>query len=103
MSLPLAIYPELVDKLFDFQHSILGDGDSCIDENLDTDSNEDEDTTVVKEADQLSKKNADVAVELKVADDSESVKVNLTNIPLVSYAPKASKSSAPSGMKTIYL
>nr|AFK33576.1 unknown [Lotus japonicus] len=106
VSLPLAIYPELVDKLFDFQHSILGDGDSCIDENLDTDSNEDEDTTVVEEADQLSKKNADVAVELKVADDSESVKVNLTNISLVSYAPKASKSSAPSDLgidKSIFI
>lgn len=79
----------------------MGNGDSCIDENLDTDSNEDEDITDDKEVDRLSKENADVAVELKVGDDSESVKVNLTSIPLVSYAPKASKSSASSGMKPL--
>lgn len=70
-----------------------------MDENLDTDSNEGEDTTHSKEVDQLSKEKADVAVELKVDDGSESVKVNLTNIPLISYAPKASTSSASSGMK----
>lgn len=49
--------------------------------------------------DQLSKENAGVAVELKVDDNSESVKVNLTDIPLVSYTPKASKFSASSGIK----
>ncbi|XP_027344420.1 uncharacterized protein LOC113856670 isoform X2 [Abrus precatorius] len=108
ISLPLAIHPELVDKLVNFQHSILGNGGSCMDENTDTDndSNEDEDATNNKEVDQLSKKNADVTVELKVDDNSESVKVNLTNIPLVRYAPKASKSSALSDLgidKSIFI
>jgi activating signal cointegrator complex subunit 1 len=52
---------------------------------------------------QLSKENADVAVELKVDDDSKSVKVNLTSIPFVSYAPKASKPSTSSGMEQYVL
>ncbi|KAL2332346.1 hypothetical protein Fmac_019927 [Flemingia macrophylla] len=93
ISLPLAIHPELVNKLINFQNSILGNG-SCMEESTDTDSNEGEDTTDNKEVDQLSKDKADVAVELKVDDDSETVKVNLANIPIVRYTPKASKSSA---------
>ncbi|MED6204824.1 hypothetical protein PIB30_012324 [Stylosanthes scabra] len=98
ISLPLAIHPELVDKLIKFQNSILGNEDACV--------NEDEDTTENKEVDQLSKENADVAVELKVEDGSAAVKVNLTNIPLVSYAPKASKSSTSSDLgidKSIFI
>ncbi|KAK2371380.1 putative eukaryotic LigT [Trifolium repens] len=106
ISLPLAIHPELVSKLMNFQHTILGNDDSCIDENHDTDSNEAEDTTDNKEVDQLSKENADVAVELKVDDDSKSVKVNLNSIPFVSYAPKASKPSTSSDLgidKSIFI
>ncbi|XP_004486771.1 uncharacterized protein [Cicer arietinum] len=106
ISLPLAIHPELVSKLINFQHTILGNDNSCIDENLDADSNEAEDTTDNKEVDQLSKENADVAVDLKVDDDCGSVKVNLTSIPLVSYAPKASKPSASSDLgidKSIFI
>ncbi|GAU10960.1 hypothetical protein TSUD_112540 [Trifolium subterraneum] len=106
ISLPLAIYPELVSKLMNFQHTILGNDDSCIDKNHDTDSNEAEDTTDNKEVDQLSKENADVAVELKVDDDSKSVKVNLTSIPFVSYAPKASKPTPSSDLgidKSIFI
>jgi len=72
------------------------------DESSDTDSKEEQGTTDTKGVDQLSKENAGVAVELKVYDNSESVKVNLTDIPLVSYKPKASKSSASSGIKTIW-
>ncbi|KAL2982348.1 hypothetical protein AAZX31_13G336900 [Glycine max] len=108
ISLPLAIHPELVNKLINFQHSILEIG-SCMDENTDTetDSNEDESTTNdTKKVDQLSKENSGVAVELKVNDNSKLVKVNVTNIPLVSYAPKASKSSAPSDLgidKSIFI
>ncbi|WJX96512.1 hypothetical protein P8452_77709 [Trifolium repens] len=107
ISLPLAIHPKLVSKLINFQHTILGNDDSCIDENLDTHSNEAEDTTDNnKEVDQLSKENADVAVEHKVDDDSKSVKVNLTSIPFVSYAPKASKPSTSSDLgidKSIFI
>ncbi|CAI8611914.1 unnamed protein product [Vicia faba] len=106
ISLPLAIHPELVSKLINFQNTILGNDDSCIDENLDTDSNEAEDTTDNKEGDQVSKEIADVAVELKVDDNSKSVKVNHTSIPLVSYAPKASKASTSSDLgidKSIFI
>ncbi|KAK8469770.1 hypothetical protein PHAVU_005G170400 [Phaseolus vulgaris] len=105
ISFPLAIHPELVDKLINFQHSILGNI-SYKDESTDTDSNEEEGTTYTKGVDQLSKENAGVAVELKVDDNSESVKVNLTDIPLVSYTPKASKFSASSDLgidKSIFI
>ncbi|KAK2422225.1 putative eukaryotic LigT [Trifolium repens] len=57
ISLPLAIHPELVSKLINFQHTILGNDDSCIGENLDTDSNEVEDTDN-KEVDQLIKEDS---------------------------------------------
>ncbi|KAM5579112.1 hypothetical protein ABKV19_009075 [Rosa sericea] len=63
ISLPLAIHPELVDKLVNFQNSILGITDSSQGENLDSGSNEDED--------QKLKKGSDVAVELK-AEPSKS-------------------------------
>ncbi|CAJ1955284.1 unnamed protein product [Sphenostylis stenocarpa] len=105
ISLPLAIHPELVDKLINFQHSILGDV-SCKDESTDTDSSEDEGPTDTKDVDQLSKENAGFEVELKVDDNSELVDVNLNNIPLVSYTPKASKSSASSDLgidKSIFI
>ncbi|XP_028796836.1 uncharacterized protein LOC114752271 isoform X4 [Neltuma alba] len=91
ISLPLAIHPELVNKLVSFQNSILGTGDSCVDENLESDSNEE--NTDNEEQDALSEEKPNVAVEVKVRDSNESVEVNLTNIPLVSYAPKATKSS----------
>ncbi|XP_059455927.1 uncharacterized protein LOC132186121 [Corylus avellana] len=94
ISLPLAIHPELVDKLLKFQNSILGNRDGCPDDNPDSDSNED--TTDNKDGDQQTDKRPDVAVELKVDDGNEHAKVNITKIPLVSYAPKASKSSSPS-------
>lgn len=82
----MAVHPELVDKLVSFQNSILGTGDSCMDE--------------------LSKEKPNIAVEFKADDSHESVEVNVTNIPLVSYVPKASKSSASnssslSGIKII--
>ncbi|XP_014501772.1 uncharacterized protein LOC106762391 [Vigna radiata var. radiata] len=105
ISLPLAIHPELVNKLINFQHSILGNV-SYKDESTDTDSNEEEGTADSKGVHQLPKENAGVAVELKVDDNSESVKVNLSKIPLVSYKPKASKSSASSDLgidKSIFI
>ena len=91
----MAVHPELVNKLLNFQNSILGNSDGCPDENWDSDSNED--TTDIED------KQPDVAVELKTDDDNEHVKVNRSKIPLVSYAPKASKSSPLSGMPTIIL
>jgi activating signal cointegrator complex subunit 1 len=96
----LAIHPELVNKLLHFQNSILGNSDGCPDENWDSDSNED--TTDIEDGDRQLDKQPDVAVELKVVDGNEHVKVNISKIPLVSYPPKASKSSL-SGMPTIIL
>lgn len=88
ISLPLAIHPELVDKLVKFQNSILGTSDSFQDETVKSDSNEDKDKDLSK--------GSDVAVALKVEDDNY-VKVDLTSMPLVSYAPKASRSTTLSG------
>ncbi|XP_022149236.1 uncharacterized protein LOC111017681 isoform X3 [Momordica charantia] len=103
VSLPLAIHPELVEKLINFQNSILGSSESCLDEVEDSDTNEDNTDNEVE--DQQTVKAPDVAVELKVEDQSEQIKVNI-NIPLVSYAPKASKTAAPSDLgidKSIFI
>lgn len=89
----MAIHPELVDKLLNFQNSILGNDDGCLDDNLGSNSNEDGDRKLNKQV--------DVAVELKADDDKEHVNANITKIPLVSYPPTASKSSHLSGMPTI--
>lgn len=94
ISLPLAIHPELVDKLVKFQNSILGTSDSFQGETVESDSNED--TSDNEDKDQDLSKGSDVAVALKVEDDNY-VKVDLTSMPLVSYAPKASRSTTLSG------
>lgn len=95
----MAIHPELVDKLVTFQNSILGCSSAHgVDENVDSDSNED--CTQNEDENQKLDKGPDVAVELKADNDNERVKVNVTSIPLVSYAPKASNTSTLSGKKT---
>ncbi|GLT77384.1 hypothetical protein SLA2020_489780 [Shorea laevis] len=103
VSLPLAIHPELVDKLVNFQNIILGNSDACTDEHMEGnpsgESSEDE-----SEEQQLDR-GSNVAVELKV-EDNESVKVDISSIPLVSYAPKASKSPSLSDLgieKSIFI
>ncbi|KAA3457244.1 Activating signal cointegrator 1 complex subunit 1 [Gossypium australe] len=103
VSLPLAIHPELVAKLVNFQNSILGISDANAGENLEGNSNGDGSEGDAQD-EQLDKGSA-VAVELKVANDRESVKVDVRGIPLVSYAPKEpkdSKSSSLSGKRTIW-
>lgn len=99
ISLPLAIHPELVDKLVNFQNSILGINDSSLGENLDSGSNEDNSEN--EDEDQKLEKGPDVAVEIKAEGDGEHVQVNMTNIPFVPHAPKSSKSSTLSGMEII--
>ncbi|KAI8529579.1 hypothetical protein RHMOL_Rhmol12G0235600 [Rhododendron molle] len=94
ISLPLAIHPELVDKLLNFQKSILGSSNAYQNENLDSDANED--TSEEEDKGQESDRGSDVAVKLKVEDANEHVKVDITNIRRVSYPTRASK---PSGMK----
>ncbi|KAL3840873.1 hypothetical protein ACJIZ3_025464 [Penstemon smallii] len=112
VSLPLAIHPGLVEKLVNFQNTILGVAAPCKNENLDSatggDTSEEEEkgrhsTKVSVELkaeksevnimnDQHSTKVPLVAIELKTDDASTLGKVNTTSIPLVSYHPKESKS-----------
>ena len=94
VSLPLAIHPELIDKLVNFQNSILGNNDVSANENLESDSIED--TSEIQNKGQELIKGHDVAVELKVEDEKH-VKVGLTSIPLVSYPPKPPRLPNASG------
>ncbi|XVF24942.1 hypothetical protein REPUB_Repub13aG0171100 [Reevesia pubescens] len=99
VSLPLAIHPELVHKLVSFQNSILGISDACVHEN--PEHNSDGDTSEDDAKDQQLGKGSAIAVELKVTDDNKSVKVDLSGIPLVSYAPKEPKESKTSNLSDL--
>lgn len=92
VSLPLALYPQLVDQLVNFQSSILGMHDPNPDEVLDSSSNKD--TTDEEDRDQKVNKAPQVAVTLKAQEDGGNVKVDVTNIPRVSYPPKSPSTSA---------
>ncbi|OVA08591.1 K Homology domain [Macleaya cordata] len=97
ISLPLAINTGLVDKLFNFQSSILKGGESSKDGSLVSES--DSDTSDDGEADDNQLDGGDdVAVKLKLEDTNDRVKVEINKIPLISYAPKASKSSTLSDL-----
>lgn len=89
VSLPLAIHPGLVDKLFNFQNCILGTSSSSADQIVDRDSSEDS-----SEGEDSEQESRNVAVKLEVADEKEQVKVDITSIPIVSYPPKATASSS---------
>ncbi|XP_030442833.1 uncharacterized protein LOC115665088 isoform X3 [Syzygium oleosum] len=93
VSLPLAIHPGLVDKLFNFQNCILGIGNSSADEIVDRDSSEDN-----SEGEESEQESRNVAVKLDVADGKEQVKVDITSIPIVSYPPKVTTSSSLSDL-----
>ncbi|CAN1286093.1 hypothetical protein LINPERPRIM_LOCUS19203 [Linum perenne] len=93
VSLPLAIHPELVDKLVSFQNSVLGNDDRFLNENSENGSGEDSSDDGVK--DREMNKRLDVTVGLKI-EEGNHVRVDLTNIPLVSYGPKASTSGSSS-------
>lgn len=95
VSLPLAIHPELVDKLVNFQNTILGITDACLDENVGSESNEDASDN--EENEQQVDREHKAAVELKLGNNTERVKVDITSIPLVSYEAKASGPSTSSG------
>jgi len=93
----LAIYPELVDKLVRFQTIILGDDDpNDVAGSTDGVSSEEDEDEVKPE------KVPDVAVQLKVDDDADKVKVAL-DVPLVNYAPKVSQKSRTLSGKHIVL
>ncbi|KAK3002387.1 hypothetical protein RJ639_021049, partial [Escallonia herrerae] len=91
VSLPLAIHPELVDKLVNFQNSILGIKDDSQDQNLNSDS--DRDTSDNEYGDVQLERATRFAVKLNVEEHSERVKVDIIDVPIVSYPPKASDSS----------
>lgn len=92
VSLPLAIHPELVDKLVKFQKSILGLCDMDQNEILKSGSN----PVSLNEEHGVGDlgSSAEVNVELKVEDGGKHVNVDITSIPLVSYSVKTSKASA---------
>lgn len=92
ISLPLAIHPGLVDKLVNFQNSILGIVELNRGEDLDPNSSGD--TSDEEDKDLQSDKTPLVSVDLKAEDTDAHVKINITNVPLVSYPAKVSKSPA---------
>ncbi|RWR77853.1 activating signal cointegrator 1 complex subunit 1 isoform X2 [Cinnamomum micranthum f. kanehirae] len=79
ISLPLAIHPELVEKLIDFQNSILGNPEPSQDVNLDSDSSED--SSDDREDKNIKNNQLDegltFSVNLKVQKDDEHVKVEI--------------------------
>ncbi|CDO98005.1 unnamed protein product [Coffea canephora] len=92
VSLPLAIHPQLVDKLVQFQNSILGihDTDQGDVLTVDSDASTSDEEPDVQHADKATKH----AIEIKARDGNEHVRRSVTSIPLASYPPKMSKASA---------
>ncbi|KAL9690994.1 hypothetical protein QQ045_011411 [Rhodiola kirilowii] len=91
VSLPLAIHPELVDKLVNFQNFILGIAGSKPAECLDSHGAEDNSDEVNDQ-----QKTSDAEVKLEGENENKRVKVVTNDIPLTSYRPKASKSPSES-------
>ncbi|CAN8259135.1 unnamed protein product [Cochlearia groenlandica] len=79
VSLPLAVHPELVDKLVNFQNSILESHSVCGDE----------------QDDQANRPSTSVAVNLKANSETNQINVNHKSIPIVSYPPKAKEAKSP--------
>ncbi|XP_042427251.1 uncharacterized protein LOC122014852 isoform X1 [Zingiber officinale] len=75
ISLPLALHPELVEKLIRFQKSILGDAAAGPEDDLEHESNED----ATDEEDNQSI-NQKVSVQLEVGDENKHVKVKMDPI-----------------------
>ncbi|PHT47323.1 hypothetical protein CQW23_11531, partial [Capsicum baccatum] len=90
VSLPLAIHPELVNKLINFQNSVLGITVVNEDEKLVCDSSG---KTSDSEGEERNLSEPRVAVELKTEGSNDRVTVDIANIPLVSYSPIVSTSS----------
>lgn len=114
VSLPLAIHPGLVDKLVNFQNTILGitvdDKDTNPDNEMggDTSDERENHSTASKVSAEMKVEKANADVEIKVnsnqhptetplvavvkaVDADTHIRVNATNIPLVSYLPKEKK------------
>ncbi|XP_042024880.1 uncharacterized protein LOC121772026 isoform X1 [Salvia splendens] len=102
VSLPLAIYPGLLDKLVNFQETILGKTANDKDKNTD---NENHSTAPKVSAELEANKNdtqhpteTPLVAEVKAVGADTHVRVNITNIPLVSYPAKESKATSSSKM-----
>ncbi|KAH9615047.1 hypothetical protein KSS87_003937 [Heliosperma pusillum] len=94
ISLPLAIHPEFVDKVTRFRSSILGYDPKYVKGTMEcTDGNPRTDASVDAGKVDQPEKDLAVGVKLKIRDDINPVKVDIRNIPTVSYAPKATKSA----------
>lgn len=94
ISLPLALHPELVEKLSRFQKSILGDAAVGHEDELEHESNED----ATDEEDNQSI-NQKVTVQLEVQDENKHAKVKMDSKGYKS----ASKTSILSGRKMLIL
>ncbi|KAL1538329.1 hypothetical protein AAHA92_27088 [Salvia divinorum] len=102
VSLPLAIYPGLLDKLVNFQDTILGKTADDKDKNTD---NENHSTVPKVSAELKANKNNNqhstetpLVAEVKAVGADTHVRVNIANIPLVSYPAKESKATSSSKM-----
>ncbi|XP_057773082.1 uncharacterized protein LOC130992461 isoform X2 [Salvia miltiorrhiza] len=123
VSLPLAIHPGLLDKLVNFQNTILRMTADDKDKNKDNDTGgdtvdeeeEENHSTAPKVSVELKVEKADanieenvnnnqcptetpVVAEVKAVGTDRHVRVNVTSIPLVSYPPKESKATSSSKM-----
>lgn len=91
MSLPLAIHPQLVEKLFNFQNSILGVSNksevTCLEDDKIEDTTDEESREIQSDSAPV------VAVALDAEISNRNPKVGIRNIPPVIYPPKASKPS----------
>ncbi|VFQ66935.1 unnamed protein product [Cuscuta campestris] len=87
VSLPLSIHADLVNKLINFQSSILGATE--VNEEGNSESNSNGDTSSEEEGKNISK-TPKVVAEPKTKNDGEHAKVDVPKISLVSYPPKVS-------------
>ncbi|KAJ6795523.1 A-kinase anchor protein 7 isoforms delta and gamma [Iris pallida] len=94
ISLPLAIHPELVEKLENFQNSILGCSTSSHDGNLDSDSSEDtlDDGLDTNDMGKISE-STNIDVKLEVQDEKGHVSVRLNTADTNSSGSKLPSSS----------
>lgn len=72
VSLPLAIHPDLIEKLNRFQNSILGDAAGRSEDDLENESSEDN-----TEEEDNQPENQNVAVKLEVEGENEHVRVKM--------------------------
>lgn len=102
VSLPLAIYPGLLDKLVNFQETILGK--TADDKEKNTDNGNHSTAPKVSAELEANKNNnqhpteTPLVAEVKAVGADTHGRVNITNIPLVSYPVKESKATSSSKM-----